>query len=106
VVLALLLQVLHASGQGPHVRVGFVFDVFVEAPLSGVDKELTTEPPYVRRELELLVALGAIAAVPQEAGGRRVFYRAERDHPMWQVVDATLLTVVQMNDPTSVVPLR
>ncbi len=54
-------------------------------------RELATEAAYVRRELELLVAAGAIDPQPQAVGERRLFYTADLEHPIWPVVDAAVL---------------
>ncbi len=61
-----------------------------------IARELATEAAYVRRELELLVAAGAIEPQPQASGERRLFYTADLQHPIWPVVDAAVLCAKEL----------
>ncbi len=57
---------------------------------------------YVGKELALLASLGMLEQLPREPGDNRVFYRHQRDHPLWSVIDAaaTAVTEHDMARPT------
>lgn len=67
-----------------------------------IARELATEAGYVRRELELLAAIGAISPLPQEPGERRQLYINDPDHPLWAIVDAAHACIEQLQTPEQV----
>jgi len=61
---------------------------------AGVDEQ------YVRRELDSLCALGMVVRERRAQGEVRQYYNADRDHPLWSIIDIAVVAV-ERTEPAS-----